>query len=333
MAAAAAEIPTRRTSQLHASDGRCVRTYTSNMPTFGCHSCWFPPTAEEFTKNGGKWEDTPCATCKLSVEYYNIPTPGFYDSGSKENENDSGHSIRKVDSGLIAETVRSPDDEAEAIEEEFAHDKETCEAYKKLMQFSDSKEIRLFRDIIERQTFILVGNTVIRLLRMAKESPDVFEVVIKHMLYPNMSYSEIGDSMTPRFTKQKVLYCLKHAVEEFPELSSVFLTDTRFSGGKNAIETLANKHKRQASEEELKGVLYGNDDSLKALALSAVNRILRDPAAIRESVLDFNYYSTDEAELRNARLKMRNKTRYLDGKTSIVKRPETVEGKEASADA
>lgn len=299
------------------------------MPTFGCHSCWFPPTIEEFNKKGGKWEDTPCATCKLSVEYYNIPTPGFYDSGDKKDDDDTGHSSHRVQEGFIAEEGVSQEQEEEDDLSWLDHDKDLQAAHRKVMQFENSKELRLIREIIEKQTLSMLGNVIVRMLKIAKTAPDVFEVAMKHILYPNMSYSEIGDSMSPRFTKQKVLYCLKHAVEELPELSSVFLTDTRFSGGKNAIETLASKCKRQASEEELKGVLYGNDESLKAMALEKVNKIIHDPTALKDSALDFNYYSEDETNLRVARLQERNKGRYLSGKTSIPQKEKAEEQQDA----
>lgn len=73
-----------------------------------------------------------------------------------------------------------------------------------------------------------------KMVKLAKFNPTMFEVIIKKMQYPYMSYSEIGDSMTPKCSKQNVLYHLKHAVEMFPEISSALLTDTRFSSGRYA---------------------------------------------------------------------------------------------------
>jgi len=61
------------------------------------------------------------------------------------------------------------------------------------------------------------------------------------MQYPHLSYYQIGAKMTPPCSKQNVLYHLSHAVKEFPDLHKAILTDTRFSGGRYAIKTEADK--------------------------------------------------------------------------------------------
>lgn len=241
--------------------------------------------------------DSPCAKCKLAKEYYKLPKAIFFLSADNDDgDSDDDYSYRP-DSEDISE-----EGEEFKLPEEAVWDE-------------NSRSLKVFREAIEQQVMISLSGLVMKLLRMSKDNPVMFEVTIKKMQFPHMSYSDIGLSMTPQVTKQIVLYNLKRAIETIPELSSVFLTDTRFSGGKHALATVANKVRRDVSIEKLKGVLYGDDPSLKAMAVKEVNAIINAPCVIGDGVLDFNWYSDDADKLRLERLRAKNmEKRSYEGK-------------------
>ena len=232
--------------------------------------------------------DSPCARCKLAKEYYKLPKAVFFLSADPDGD-------EQLDDDAPAQPVMFQDEGEEAltIPQDTVWD-------------DTSRSLKVVREAIEQQCLTSLSGIVMKLLRMSKEHPVMFEVAIKKMQFPHMSYSDIGLSMTPKITKQIVLYNLKRAIETIPELSSVFLTDTRFSGGKHALDTVANKVRRDIAIERVKGVLYGDDPSLKAMALNEINAIINAPCVIGDGVLDFNWYSDDADELRLERLRAKN---------------------------
>ena len=155
--------------------------------------------------------------------------------------------------------------------------------------------LQTLKRAMEEQIYGVLAGTIVRFLKLGKTSPIMLELVLKKMMYPHMSYSELGASMKEPFSKQNVLYHLKHAVEIMPELATVLLTDTRFSGGRYALQTLANKRRKEAAMKEIKGLLYGDDNpALLVKPMRELNAILHAPFMISDEALDFNPYIADE---------------------------------------
>lgn len=259
---------------------------------YGCHTCGFDPKEHKDMP----FEQSPCAKCKLAREYYKTPKAIFFDSADDADEYVPG----------------DDEDFSHAAHEPGVEDVMYEGSSEDIVDSSPVNDVSLkvMREAIEQQTYVQLSNIILRLVREAKSRPELFEVVIKSMQFPHMSYSDIGMSMTPKITKQRVLYYLKKAIEAFPELYSAMSTDTRFSAGRNALLTVAQKHRREVAVEKLKGVLYGDDPSLKAMALKDVNEILNAPFLISDDVLNFNWYSEDEDKLRLEREKLKNMEKH-----------------------
>ena len=85
-----------------------------------------------------------------------------------------------------------------------------------------------------------------------------------------------------------------------PELASVLLTDTRFSGGRYALKTIASRRRQEAAYRRMKGLLYGEDDpEMQAKSMRELNAILHAPFMVSDEALNFNaydYYTRDEKE-------------------------------------
>lgn len=237
------------------------------MATFGCHSCNVDLSQYE------TYEESPCATCKLCQEYNSTHRPAIFDSGDDLDENESLAKLDKAFENMDAEQKRAA----------------------KLWRM---RAIEPLKEAIEKQVFIAASGLILKMVKLAKSNPTMFEVVIKKMQYPYMSYSEIGNSMNPRCSKQNVLYHLKHAVELFPDLSSALLTDTRFSAGRYALQTIANKQRQIKGQQRIQGILYGDaNPAFRAMGLQEINHILAAPFMCSDEALNFNPYIADEVEL------------------------------------
>ena len=250
------------------------------MAELNCYNCGVDISKYE------NYLDSPCAKCKLANEYYKLPKAVFFLSADESGDDDDD-----CDSRDVFDSQAAP---------------EVADRVVDICGEEGSRSLKAMREAVEQQVMVSMSGLVIRLLQMSKENPIMFEVTIKKMQFPHMSYSEIGQSMTPVITKQIVLYNLKKAIETIPELGAVFLTDTRFSSGKMALTTVAEKNRRDIAIERLKGVLYGDDPSLKSMALKEVNAILSAPCILSDGVLDFNWYSEDADKLRLERLRAKN---------------------------
>ena len=101
--------------------------------------------------------------------------------------------------------------------------------------------------------------------------------------------------MEPKCSKQNVLYHLKSVVEQFPELEAIIQTDTRYSGGRYALKTIADKRKQEIAEERIQKNIYGKDYHLfRYPDMKELNAILHLPFNIRDEVFTFNPYVKDE---------------------------------------
>lgn len=239
------------------------------MSTFGCHSCGVVPSQYK------SYDESPCAKCKLAVERYNTHRPALFDSAANLDDDED-------------ETLGTEDKDFEEMvnRNDSAH----------IQQVLDAVEANgIIKDVIERQVFQVASGMVLSLLKLAKTNAVMFEILIKKMHYPYMSYSEIGDSMNPKCSKQNVLYHLKHAVELFPDLPAAILTDTRFSGGRYALTTLANKKRLDATRKRVQGILYGDaNPALITKGMKEIAAIVNAPFLSDFDVVNFNPYTKDE---------------------------------------
>ena len=242
------------------------------MSIFGCHSCSYVPSPDI------PYLESPCATCKLAVEYTNTKRAAMFDSCGTSEDAEEQHEqfFAKVDESLENFDQPKPTDEIKGI---------TPEA------------LEILRSSMEQQIMIAMSGIMVRLLKLAKTSPVMFELVLKKMQYPYMSYSALGASMAEPCSKQNVLYHLKHAVELFPELSTTLLTDTRFSGGRYALQTVANRVRQEYAKRRIQGLLYGElDPAVAERSMKELNAILHAPFLVSEEAIDFNPYINDELE-------------------------------------
>lgn len=132
----------------------------------------------------------------------------------------------------------------------------------------------------EQNLLITLSNTVLKLCVLSKQYPALFQVLVLKMQHPQMSYYQIGQSMVPPCSKQNVLYHLEHAVQKFPELSKAIITDTRFSGGKNAIKKVLDKVQKSKQIQKIKHLLYEQSDINTVKSVEQLQQIFRKPYKI-----------------------------------------------------
>lgn len=242
------------------------------MSTFGCHTCGVDLSKYE------SYEYSPCATCKLRVEYNSTKRAALFDSAI---DIDDDEQLAKCDVA-VEDTAIGSDDNKYAREERRLN--------------KQLKGIESLKKAIESQVFSTAAGLILRFVKLAKENPIMFEIVIKKMQFPHMSYSELGNSVTPACSKQNVLYHLKHAVRLFPEIGSALITDTRFTAGKYALRTVADAHRKQTATQNLQKILYGDDVGLKAMTMKEIRSIIAAPFMTTDDVLNFNPYIEDEED-------------------------------------
>lgn len=222
------------------------------------------------------WLDSPCATCRLGNDSPTTKRPALFDTEKTcSPDGEEASYLARVDKALEAAGDDPPPPP-------------------KFDQLTPDMLQQLKR-IMEEQIYSVLAGTIVKLLKLGKTSPVMLELVLKKMLYPYTSYSELGASMKEPFSKQNVLYHLKHAVDLMPELASVLLTDTRFSSGRYALQTVANRHRQDTAKQRIKGLLYGEDNpSIQMKSMRELNQILHAPFMLSDEALDFNPYIKDE---------------------------------------
>lgn len=239
------------------------------MSTFGCHSCGV--NLKDYADK--PYESWPCASCALAKNYYHTFSTGYFDTAK-----------------------------AEGIEDEKARlDDETDPDYVMLgsfpLQEHEVQTLRTIQKAVANQIYAMFSGILVKLLRLGKTNPLAFEVFIKKMQFPYMSYSEIGDTLTPKCTKQNVLYHLKAVVKDFPDLESIILTDTRYSNGHYALKTIADKRKQQIAEERVQKIIFNNKYGEYRFTIEELNKVLHLPFNIPTEVFDFNAYLGDDFHL------------------------------------
>ena len=240
-----------------------------------CGNCGWVPRPDV------DWVDSPCYTCKLGNDYTHTKKAMFIDETggtSEDGEEQENAAFARIDESL----ENAGDDPVKKLQTTYP---------------LTLDQLAVLKKAIEDQLMIAISGVLIKLLKLGQVSPVMLELVVKKLQQPLASYSELGASMKEPFSKQNVLYHLKHAVELMPELSHALLTDTRFSGGRYALKTLAQEVRQAYAEKKIQGILYGeNDPAFTARRLEELNSILQAPFLLDKDALDFNAYIKDEKE-------------------------------------
>ena len=231
------------------------------MSVLGCHNC------EHFGKfNGMEYKDTPCASCKLTKESRNTGKRGaLFDSDAQTDCEDE---IEAMDVASEEETQTIPDNIPQYV-------------------------IELIKEACQSNMMVVLSNLILILVKLAKENPPIFSVLMMKMQHPSMSYYEIGRMLNPPCSKQNVLYHLKRVVSMYPELESAIITDTRFSGGRYAIRTTADIARHNRLVEDVRQQLYPQTKVNQSFSIDDLNRLLNLPYA-KETALDTDYREKQE---------------------------------------
>ena len=236
------------------------------MSTFGCHSCGVDPSKY------ATYEESPCATCKLAKEYTQTHRAAMFDSCGNLEE------MEEKESEYLASIDKSLED-MEHIDPLDAR----------------NKSLGAIKEACENAVIVAMSGLILQLVRLAKTYPVLFEIVIKKMQYPYMSYAEIGATMNPPCSKQNILYHMKQAVAMYPDLETVLPTDTRFSGGRYALRTIADISRRTLGIKRIQGILYGDaNPAFKAMGIREINKIISAPFMLDDEIFEFNPYVEDE---------------------------------------
>lgn len=129
----------------------------------------------------------------------------------------------------------------------------------------------------QHNLLVTLSNTVLKLCLLSKDYPALFQVLTIKMQHPQMSYYQIGQSMVPPCSKQNVLYHLQHAVRQFPQLAKAIITDTRFSGGKNAIKKVLDKVSQIKQIQRIQHLLYKQSQINTSKSISQLQQIFKKP--------------------------------------------------------
>lgn len=252
------------------------------MSTFGCHSCKIK--IEDYLDK--PWEERPCANCPMARNYTRTFNTGFFDTG-KDDDEETG--------------------EGKEEKYRFKREHEFITSGKYPLREEEIQTLETIKKAVEQQIYMMFSGLLVRLLHMAKTNPVMFEVLIKKMQFPTMSYSDIGSTMDPKCSKQNVLYHLKNAVEEFPELESVIQTDTRYTAGHYVLRTIAEKKRREEAMGRIRSNLYGQvRQTCKPMDIDQLNQILKAPFMVRDEVFLFNAYTADEDHIKNGKTAAEN---------------------------
>ncbi len=141
-----------------------------------------------------------------------------------------------------------------------------------------------------QQNFILtLSNLVLKLTRLSKTYPVLFQILTYKMQHPQLSYFEIGRKLNPPCSKQNVLYHLSHAVRQFPQLEKSIVTDTRFSGGRYALKTIAQLASRIKQVQIVRRKLYEQNQYNTRKEFDELKRQLQRPYKVN-IISEFDSY-------------------------------------------
>ena len=149
----------------------------------------------------------------------------------------------------------------------------------------------------QHNLLVTLSNTVLKLCVMSKDYPALFQVLTLKMQHPQMSYYQIGLNMVPPCSKQNVLYHLEHAVKQFPQLAKAIITDTRFSGGKNAIKKVLDKVQKSKQTQKVKHLLYAQSPINTAKTVAQLRQIFKKPYKVNMVTSYDDYHNNRPATI------------------------------------
>lgn len=220
---------------------------------------------------GKDYQDTPCASCFLTRETHRT------NKVSKLYDQDGAQQVDVDQLAAQQDAVADEDYVPQNIPEHI---------------------ILNIQKACQQNFLVVLSNTVLKLTKMAKDYPALFQVLMIKMQYPYMSYLDIGKHMVPPCSKQNVLYHLSHAVQQFPELSKAILTDTRFSGGRYAIKRVADLVNEQKCSNKVKKLLYAQTDINKAKTIQELQQLFKEPFKCA-SIDIYDAYAKEQADAGN----------------------------------
>ena len=240
------------------------------MSTFGCHNCGV--NLDDLKDK--PYEQWPCSSCALAKDYSKTFNTGYFDTAALDAIEDERQTLQL--DGEDSDFVTSGDIP---------------------LRPEEIRTLKSIKNAVANHMCAVLSGSLLKLMKIASKRPQLFEVVIKKMQFPYMSYAEIGASMDPVCSKQNVLHYLKQAVKEMPVLADVIKVDQRYSNGYYALRTVADIKRQQESERLLQQNIFGSEASKVHLDINEVNSILRLPFNIKDEILEFNAYTRDEEYL------------------------------------
>lgn len=221
---------------------------------------------------GKPYQETPCASCFMT----------------RETNKTNKHSQLFDTDGAIQE----------AIDENSQAPDKLLEAQQLIQEDITPQAIELIMRACQQNFLIVLSNVVLKLTDLAKTYPALYQILHLKMQYPHLSYYQIGAKMTPPCSKQNVLYHLSHAVNLFPDLHNAIITDTRFSGGHNAIKTAADKNLQDKQIQKVRRLLYSETEANKIKTFAELTKEFKKPFKA-SPIEDFAQYKEDEHAHKN----------------------------------
>lgn len=196
------------------------------------------------------YQNTPCATCRLTKQTY------------KTNKHIQLYTTDGAQQDIQQVAAQQPDDS------------------QYIPQNIPPSVIQTIQKACQQNMMVTLSNIVLKLCVMSKQYPALFEILILKMQHPTMSYYQIGRNMVPPCSKQNVLYHLERAVQMFPELCKSIITDTRFSGGKNAIRKVSDCLAKDKQINRVRRIIYEQSQMNTSKDLKELQQIFKMPYKI-----------------------------------------------------
>lgn len=214
------------------------------MSTMGCHNC--PVNLDDFKEV--PYQQTPCAHCKLAKQpSYSCKRMPLFDSDAAVDD-----VIDQVDTHSCQQSIDI-----------------------KEVPWSVVQEIKR---ACQQNLLATLSNVILKIVKMAHESPRTAEILLIKMQHPELSYYDIALSLDPPCSKQNVLHHLKHAVDMFPQLSAALLIDTRFAPGKgSAVHSVAKIQENNKAVAKLRDSIYEKTKHNAVKDISQISAIFKLP--------------------------------------------------------
>lgn len=149
--------------------------------------------------------------------------------------------------------------------------------------------LRIIMQACQQNFLIVLSNIVLKLVNLSKSYPVLFQILTYKMQHSQLSYYDIGRKLDPPCSKQNVLYHLSHAVREFPDLQKAIFTDTRFSGGRYALRTVAQLAARTKQVQRVRRLLYDDTTANRRHTFKQLQQQFKKPYKI-QTISKFDAY-------------------------------------------